>query len=97
MANITKLALEAALKKELLTKPLDKITINDLAEDCGISRMAFYYHFKDIYDLVEWVCVEDGTKALQGKKNYEELLKSCDFYANLIRGWIECDRTCLVE
>ena len=71
MANITKLALEAALKKELLTKPLDKITINDLAEDCGISRMAFYYHFKDIYDLVEWVCVEDGTKALQGKKTYE--------------------------
>ena len=68
MANITKLALEAALKKELLTKPLDKITINDLAEDCGISRMAFYYHFKDIYDLVEWVCVEDGTKALQGRR-----------------------------
>ena len=71
MANTTKLALEAALKKELLTKPLDKITINELAEDCGISRMAFYYHFKDIYDLVEWVCVEDGTKALQGKKTYE--------------------------
>lgn len=71
MANITKLALEAALKKELLTKPLDKITINELAEDCGISRMAFYYHFKDIYDLVEWVCVEDGTRALQGKKTYE--------------------------
>ena len=71
MANTTKLALEAALKKELLTKPLDKITINDLTEDCGISRMAFYYHFKDIYDLVEWVCVEDGTKALQGKKTYE--------------------------
>ena len=71
MGNTTKLALEAALKKELLTKPLDKITINDLAEDCGISRMAFYYHFKDIYDLVEWVCVEDGTRALQGKKTYE--------------------------
>ena len=57
MANITKLALEAALKKELLMKPLDKITINDLTEDCGISRMAFYYHFKDIYDLVEWSCL----------------------------------------
>ena len=71
MANTTKLALEAALKKELLMKSLDKITINELAEDCGISRMAFYYHFKDIYDLVEWVCVEDGTKALQGKKTYE--------------------------
>ena len=68
MANITKLALEAALKKELLTKPLDKITINELAEDCGISRMAFYYHFKDIYDLVEWVCVEDGTGHCRGRR-----------------------------
>ena len=70
MANTTKLALEAALKKELLTKSLDKITINELAEDCGISRMAFYYHFKDIYDLVEWACIEDATRALQGKKTY---------------------------
>ena len=66
--NSTKLALEASLKKLLTTKSLDKITINDLTADCGISRMAFYYHFKDIYDLVEWICVEDGTKALQGKR-----------------------------
>ena len=71
MANITKLALEAALKKELLTKPLDKITISDLTTDCGISRMAFYYHFKDIYDLVEWSCIEDASRALQGKKTYD--------------------------
>lgn len=55
----------------LLQKPLDKITINDLTADCGISRMAFYYHFKDIYDLVEWVCLEDATRALQGKKTYD--------------------------
>ena len=67
----TKLALESSLKKLLLRKPLDKITINDLTADCGISRMSFYYHFRDIYDLVEWVCVEDGRRALQGKKTYE--------------------------
>ena len=71
MNNITKNALEESLKKFLLQKPLDKITISDLTTDCGISRMAFYYHFKDIYDLVEWSCVEDGTKALQGKKTYD--------------------------
>ena len=45
MSNMTKYALEASLKKLLLEKPLDKITINDLTEGCGISRMAFYYHF----------------------------------------------------
>ena len=70
MSNTTKLALEASLKKLLLKKPVDKITINDLTEDCGISRMAFYYHFKDIYDLIEWACLEDGKRALADKKTY---------------------------
>ena len=68
MSQTTKRALEASLKNLLLKKPLDKITISDIAEDCGISRMTFYYHFKDIYDLVEWVCAEDAARALDGKK-----------------------------
>ncbi len=71
MPNTTKFALERSLKKLLANRPLDKITINDLTTDCGISRMSFYYHFKDIYDLVEWICVEDGKRALQGKKTYD--------------------------
>ena len=71
MSDITKRALEASLKKLLLQKPLDKITINDIAEDCGISRMTFYYHFKDMYDLIEWSCVEDARRALEGKKTYD--------------------------
>jgi AcrR family transcriptional regulator len=45
MSNTTKRALENSLKQMLLKKPLDKITISDLTDDCGISRMAFYYHF----------------------------------------------------
>lgn len=68
MSNTTKQALEASLKKVMLQKPLDKITISDITSDCGISRMAFYYHFKDIYDLVEWSCIEDAKRALNGKK-----------------------------
>ena len=69
--NATKQTLSASLKRWMLKKPLDKITIQDLTSDCGMSRMAFYYHFKDIYDLVEWTCVEDATRALQGKKTYD--------------------------
>ena len=71
MSQTTKRALEASLKHLLLKKPLDKITINDIAEDCGINRMTFYYHFKDIYDLIEWSCVEDAARALEDKKTYD--------------------------
>ena len=71
MSQVTKRALEQSLKNLLLKKPLTKITINDIAEDCGINRMTFYYHFKDIYDLVEWSCTEDARKALEEKKTYD--------------------------
>ena len=71
MSQITKRAMEAALKKLLLEKPLTKITVSDITEECGMNRMTFYYHFKDIYDLVEWACLEDATKALEGKKTAE--------------------------
>ena len=42
VSQTTKRALEASLKKLLLEKPLNKITINDITEDCGVNRMTFY-------------------------------------------------------
>lgn len=71
MSQVTKRALENSLKNLLTYKPFDKITVTDIAENCGINRMTFYYHFQDIYDLVEWSCIEDAKKALNGKKTYE--------------------------
>ena len=94
--NATKIALGESLKKLIRTKRLEKITINDLTSDCGDSRMAFYYHFKDIYDLVEWVCMEDGKRALRDKKTgdtwqegisriFEAVLENKDFIINVCR------------
>lgn len=71
MSQVTKRALEQSLKNLLLKKPLNKITVADIADDCGINRMTFYYHFKDIYDLVEWSCLEDAKRALDEKKTYD--------------------------
>ena len=65
MSNTTKRALEESLKKLLLSKPLDKITINDLTTDCGISRMTFYYHFQDIPSLLEEIIVEMTAKSVE--------------------------------
>ena len=71
VSQTTKRALEASLKKLLLEKPLNKITINDITEDCGVNRMTFYYHFKDIYDLVDWILAEDAAKAMEGRRGFE--------------------------
>ena len=71
MSHVTKKALEQSLKNLLLKKPLTKITVGDITDDCGINRMTFYYHFKDIYDLVEWSCLEDAKRALDEKKTYD--------------------------
>lgn len=64
MSQVTKRALTNALRHFLLQKPLNKVTISDLTEYCGISRMTFYYHFDDIYDLVTWCCEENLKKAM---------------------------------
>ena len=77
MSQVTKHAIESSFKKLLSHKTLDKITISDITDDCGINRMTFYYHFKDIYDLIEWICVEDAKQALGDKKTYDTWQEGC--------------------
>lgn len=55
MIQDTELALADALKKMMQEKPLDRITISDLAETAGINRQTFYYHYHDIYEVVEGI------------------------------------------
>lgn len=71
MSQITKKAFASSLKKMLAQKPLEKIKVIDITEDCEVNRQTFYYHFKDIYDLLEWVYTSEATKALAGKKTYD--------------------------
>lgn len=53
--NITKLALANSLKNLMLNKPFDKIRVADIVGNCGVTRTTFYYHFKDKYDLMNWI------------------------------------------
>lgn len=36
------------------TRPIDKITIKDIVDNCGYSPATFYRQFKDKYDLIAW-------------------------------------------
>ena len=55
MPNRTKEMLAESLMKLLARRTLDKITIQDTVDDCGYNRQTFYYHFHDIYDLIDWI------------------------------------------
>lgn len=70
MAQTTKNALADSLKTLLETRPVSKITISDITEHCGLNRMTFYYHFQDLYDLLEWSWIREANKVLNGKKTY---------------------------
>lgn len=70
MPNNTKHALEKSLKKLLTEKPLKKITVKDITENCDMNRMTFYYHFQDINDLIEWIFDKEVEKILNDNKTY---------------------------
>lgn len=55
------------------TKNLDKISVKDIVEACDISRQTFYYHFRDIPDLLEWQTEKLVNQTINNSLN-EELL-----------------------
>lgn len=71
MSQSTKEALGNALKKMMKYKPINKITVKDLVELCGVNRQTFYYHFDDVYDLLEWVFEQDANESLPQQVVYE--------------------------
>lgn len=62
MAQMTKLALAQSLKQLMAERTLDKITVKEIVTRCGVNRQTFYYHFKDIYDLLDWMFVNEGQE-----------------------------------
>ena len=67
----TKKAIAYTFKDLLKEKPFNKITVNDISNQCNINRQTFYYHFQDIPDLVEWICIDDVDHLLKKKEEYE--------------------------
>ncbi len=62
--QVTKRYIQEAFRMLLLEKPMDKITVRDIVEECGLTRNTFYYHYDDIYDLFEDFLKEQLAQAL---------------------------------
>ncbi|MGN0702351.1 MAG: TetR/AcrR family transcriptional regulator [Lentihominibacter sp.] len=68
MANFTEKELLSTLKELLKNQPLDRITVKELTDRCGISRNTFYYHYHDIYELVDEYLVNEAHQIIESYK-----------------------------
>jgi len=94
-ALITKRALALSLKRLMSKIPLARVTVRDIVEDCGLNRQTFYYHFRDKYELINWIYRTEALESIADLRDYEHwtegiakifayLLENRDFYVNAL-------------
>lgn len=68
MSQLTKKAIVETFIKLLNERPLDKIKVKDIVEECGINRNTFYYHFQDIPSMIEEIMRDEVNRVLAEQK-----------------------------
>ena len=81
-AGVTKKVLAYALKSLMASRPLSKITVGDICEACDMNRKSFYYHFRDKYDLVNWIFYTEFFDEFHrdAPEGADALLRLCEFF-----------------
>ena len=82
-SNITKRALASALKELMESTPFSKITVSDICAKCNMNRKSFYYHFKDKFDLVNWIFDVEYLSHVQlgvDLIGWDSVLHLCDYF-----------------
>lgn len=86
-SNITKQALAASLKELMQEVPFEKINVAHICEKCGMNRKSFYYHFKDKYELVNWIfdtgfieIAAVGTNKEKGNDRWAFIECVCEYF-----------------
>jgi len=73
VANLTKEAIKKSLIKLLNERSINKITVKDIVEDCGINRNSFYYHYNDIPSLIEEMVCSEADKIIAVHSRIESI------------------------
>ena len=84
MSSFTKEVIIKTLFELLNEKPLAKITVKDIVERCGVNRNTFYYHFRDISDVVECALKREVDKAFEQPVEIDSVLECLEVLVNLI-------------
>ncbi len=77
----TKLKIATGLKEVMKQKPIRKITVQDIMDRKNMKRQSFYYHFQDIYEVVEWIC----KRELLNYMEYDKTVTFEEWVCNIVR------------
>ena len=73
-----KYRLAEAMKECMKKAPVEKITVKEITEECGVTRQTFYRNFQDKYDLINWyfdkILTESFEHMGEGETVYESLV-----------------------
>jgi len=78
----TKDILVASFQELALKKPIDKITIQDIANESGYSPATFYRHFRDKFDLIAWDYSQHTKNIMNQGKDWKASMKEGYLYLN---------------
>ena len=67
--SVTRKALAQSIKKLMRSTPYEKISVEMITDGCSLNRKSFYYHFRDKYDLVNWI-YDTEFIAIARKRDY---------------------------
>lgn len=84
MSGFTKEIIIRTLFELLNEKPLAKITVKDIVERCGVNRNTFYYHFRDISDVVECALFRKVDQVFERPVEVDSVLECLEVLVNLI-------------
>nr|WP_330397707.1 TetR/AcrR family transcriptional regulator C-terminal domain-containing protein [Lachnoclostridium sp. An169] len=73
-----KYRLADAMKICMRRSPVEKITVQEIVDECGTTRQTFYRNFKDKYDLINWyfdkILLESFEHMGEGRTIFEGLV-----------------------
>ena len=84
-SNITKQALADSLKRLMARTDFNQISVKDIVKDCRLTRQAFYYHFKDKYDLMNWIYYTETARFMSSYNTVEHWLDGMVDLCNYMR------------
>lgn len=91
MNQRTEAVLIGTFKALMLKKPMNKITVSELVEECGINRKTFYYHFEDIRDMLRKMLKQD----IEAIFSRGDLITDHDLIINSVLDYIEQNKVIL--